>query len=109
MKRLVFLLLFLVAASSSFAKDIKTIVVTTRPQMHCTNCETKIKKNLRFEKGVKKIETNIEKQTVTIVYDADKTSEDAILKGFSKFGYTARVLKDGETVETDEEEACPNM
>lgn len=47
---------------------------TTSPQMHCENCENKIKGNLRFEKGVKKIVTDIDSQTVTVTYDADKTS-----------------------------------
>ena len=37
-------------ASACFAKDIKTVVLTTNPQMHCNNCEKKIKENIRFEK-----------------------------------------------------------
>ena len=110
MKR--FILLFttiILVTMAAVAKDIKTVVVTTTPQMHCENCENRIKNNLRFEKGVKNIETNIEKQTVTITYDADKTTVEKILKGFEKFKYSARVLKDGETVETDTDEECKNM
>ena len=61
------------------AKDIKTLVVTTTPQMHCANCENKIKNNLRFEKGVKKIDTNVAAQTVTIEYDADKTKAEDLV------------------------------
>ncbi len=60
------------------------------------NCEKKIKGNLRFEKGVKKIVTNIEQQTVTIEYDADKVTVNQLLKAFSKAGYEARKLKEGE-------------
>ena len=86
----------MLTASVTLAKDIKTVVVTTTPQMHCENCEKKIKGNLRFEKGVKRIETNIPNQTVTIQYDADKTDVAKQLKGFEKFGYTARTVKDGE-------------
>lgn len=93
----------------TFAKDIKTVVVTTTPQMHCDACENKIKGNLRFEKGVKAIETNIEKQTVTIKYDADKTTVSKLLKGFEKFNYTARELKPGEEVKAAEGEGCKNM
>ena len=77
----------------SFAKDLKTVVVTTTPQMHCQSCELKIKNNMRFEKGVKRIETSIPKQTVTIQYDADKTTVDKLLKGFEKFGYSACPVK----------------
>lgn len=109
MKRSILALAMGLIASTAMAKTIKTVVVTTTPQMHCENCENKIKGNLRFEKGVKKIETNVEQQTVTVTYDADKTTVDKLLKGFTKFGYTARELKPGETVATDTDEECPNM
>ena len=60
--------------ATCFAKDIKIVVLNTDPQMHCANCESKIKNNIRFEKGIKEIETNLADKTVTIKYDADKTT-----------------------------------
>lgn len=78
-------------AITSFAKDIKTIIVTTNPQMHCEACENKIKSNMRFEKGIKAIETDISRQEVTLTYDADKTTPEKLMKGFEKIGYTATV------------------
>lgn len=92
-KVLLLLAITLASANSSMAKDIKTVIVTTTPQMHCENCEKKIKDNLRFEKGIKKIETSIKDQTVSLEYDADKTSSDNLIKAFSKFGYEAREVK----------------
>jgi len=89
MKHIVLFLVAMFMAITTFAKDIKTLVVTTTPKMHCESCENKIKNNLRFEKGVKSIETNIENQTVTIVYDAEKTNEDTLIGAFAKFNYTA--------------------
>ena len=86
---LAMMLVFTVAV----AKDIKTVVVTTQPQMHCANCEKKIKGNLRFEKGIKKIETNVKEQKVTITYDAEKTTPAQIRQGFEKFGYKATEVK----------------
>ena len=112
MKKTLLLLAMTLVTLVAMAKDIKTVVVTTTPQMHCENCENRIKNNLRFEKGVKNIETSIEQQTVTITYDADKTTVEKILKGFEKFNYSARVVEDDETdtaVTNDTEEACPNM
>lgn len=94
MKKLTTLLLAACFSAVSLAKDIKTVTVTTTPQMHCSSCENKIKENLRFEKGVKAITTSVEKQTVVIKYDADKTNVEKLLKGFTKFGYTAKVVKD---------------
>lgn len=103
------MMLMLTVSVMAMAKDVKTAVFTTTPQMSCASCENKIKGNLRFEKGVKKITTNIEKQTVTVVYDADKTTPEKLQKRFEKFGYKARQLKDEETVKADTPEACPKM
>ncbi len=107
--RLATLAITLLVAATGYAKDIKTAVFTTQPQMHCENCEKKIKGNLRFEKGVKSIETSVEKQTVTIKYDADKTSTDKLSQAFGKIGYQVRLLKKGEKVESHSNEPCKNM
>lgn len=82
--------------ATCFAKDIKTVVLNTTPQMHCVNCEKKIKNNIRFEKGIKEIETNLTDKTVTIKYDADKTTVEKIIAGFAKINYVATVACDGE-------------
>lgn len=83
------MLLSVIVAS---AKDIKTVVFTTNPIMHCENCENKIKTNLRFEKGVKEIQTNVAEQRVTVKYDAAKTNAETLQKAFGKFGYKAEVV-----------------
>ncbi len=89
----------LLMACVVYGKDIKTLVLTTTPQMQCASCEEKIKGNLRFEKGVKSIETSIAEQSVTIQYDAEKTNEETLIKAFDKFGYKA-VKKTAEKKET---------
>ncbi len=109
MKKTILVFSLLLAAATGMAKDIKTVVVTTTPQMHCAACENKIKDNMRFEKGIKRIDTSIENQTVTLRYDADKTTVEKLLKGFDKFGYKARVLKDGEKVKKNTDEKCEQM
>ena len=105
MKKLVLFFAIMIMALTVAGKDIKTLVLTTNPQMHCENCENKIKNNIRFEKGVKSIETDIAAQTVTIVYDADKTTEDAIIQAFAKINYTARKVTCGEEVEHNHEDS----
>ena len=92
MKKNLFVFAMLMMSVMAFAKDVKTVVFTTQPQMHCSSCEDKIKSNLRFEKGIKAIETSVENQTVTVTYDADKTTAENLQKGFEKFGYTASVV-----------------
>lgn len=76
------------------AKDLKTMRVTTEPPMTCNNCETKIKKNIRFEKGIHEITTDLKGQVVTVVYDADKTDEEKIVKAFDKIKYKATKIED---------------
>lgn len=92
MKRILFIVAIMFAAMQVSAKDVKTVVLTTSPEMHCANCENKIKKNIRFEDGIKDIQTDRENQTVTIQYDADKTSEANIISAFSKINYEAKVV-----------------
>ena len=93
MKKVFVLSAMMMTALIGMAKDIKTLEVTTRPQMHCASCENKIKGNLRFEKGVKEIQCDIPKQMVTITYDGEKTTPEKLIQSFSKFGYKATEVK----------------
>jgi copper chaperone CopZ len=93
MKKLFIFSAMMLTATAALAKDIKTVVLTTNPEMHCENCEKKIKGSLRFEKGIKNIITNLNSKTVTIEYDADKTTVDNIIKGFKKIKYEAKEVK----------------
>ena len=47
------MMLAAMTATANAKSESDTLVVTTTPQMHCANCENKIKDGLRFEKGVK--------------------------------------------------------
>ena len=57
------------------------------PQMHCQKCENKIKSNIRFVKGTKKIETSVDDQRVTIIYDGKKAKYEDYVAAFRKIGY----------------------
>lgn len=106
MKRIILSVLVAACASAMFAKDMQQLVVTTTPPMHCQNCENKIKKGeLRFVKGIKKIETNIPDQRVTIDYDADITNPEQIENAFHKIGYDVEVIKP-ETTDCNNATGC---
>ena len=75
-------------------KELHVLTVTTTPEMHCQSCEKKIKENIRFVPGVKKIETDLEKQLVTITYDPSKTDVKKISQAFGEIGYTIKVISD---------------
>lgn len=95
MKRIVVLSLLAVLLGSlnASAKNMRKVTFKVH-QMVCQNCEKKVQKNIAFEKGLKELKTNLQDKTVTIVYDADKTSVENLKKGFSKFNYEAKVIND---------------
>lgn len=88
MKKFIFMALSLVALTAA-AKDIKTLVVTPEPKMACENCENTIKKALSSADGVESVVTSISDQTITIQYDADKTSEKKLTEALAKANYKA--------------------
>ncbi|MDR2622023.1 MAG: heavy-metal-associated domain-containing protein [Dysgonamonadaceae bacterium] len=70
------------------AKKKKSEEVTFIVNMYCENCKAKIEKNISWEKGVKDLTVNLEKKTVTIVYNPQKTTEENLKKAIEKLGYT---------------------
>lgn len=83
----------LLSVTAVMAKDLRTVVFKVE-QMECGNCERKVKNNIKFEKGVKEFTTDLDTQTVTIVFDAEKTNVEKLQAGFRKFKYEAVEVKD---------------
>lgn len=75
------------SASASNTNTNDTLVVTPTPMMHCEGCENRIKSNIRFVKGTKKIVTSVPDQTVTIIYNNKKTKFEDFVAAFKKIGY----------------------
>ena len=50
--------------------------------------------NIKFEKGVKEFSTDLKTKTVSITYDAEKTTVDKLKAGFKKFNYEAEFVKE---------------
>ena len=67
----------LLGVTAVLAKDIRVVVFKVA-QMHCEKCEKKVKDNMRFEKGLKDLSTEVKTKTVTITYDADKTNANEL-------------------------------
>lgn len=83
----------LLSVTAVLAKDIRVVVFKVS-QMHCEKCEKKVKDNMRFEKGLKDISTEVKTKMVTITYDAEKTNVKKLQAGFNKFGYEAEFVKE---------------
>lgn len=80
----------LMAGAQKKGAQVDTLVVTTTPQMHCSNCEKKIKDNIRWVKGTKKVDTSVPRQEVTITYDRRRATYDDYVKAFAKIGYEVK-------------------
>ena len=61
--------------------------------MHCSGCDTRLKQNIRFVKGVKKIDTSVAQQKVTIVYNGTQSNYNDFVKAFGKIGYEIKRKK----------------
>ncbi|MBO5361396.1 MAG: cation transporter [Paludibacteraceae bacterium] len=100
MKRIIlFLMAILPMAfmlSTADAKPNKQKVVLY-VYLHCQDCCDKIMKNIPFDKelknGVKDIVFDMEEQTVTVTYDANKIDVPALQKAFAKIGKPATIHK----------------
>ena len=93
MKRIVTLfavMLMVLAATVAQAKTDSTTIKTT---IQCSSCEKRIMKNLPFEKGVKDVKGDVDKQTVGVAYDAGQTDVKKIKEAIAKLGYDADDVK----------------
>lgn len=86
MKKNLLVVLMCMFAVTTFAKGEKE-TVTFHVPIECQNCVNKVESNIAYEKGVKALECNIEAETVTVTYLAEKTNVENLKKGFAKIGY----------------------
>lgn len=69
--------------------------VTFNVHLHCENCVKKVQENIAFEKGVKDLHVCLEDQTVSLKYDAAKTSEETLKAAIEKLGYPVSGKREG--------------
>ena len=102
MKKLVLFVFALFLAVLTQAQTIKEVVFTTEPQIDCQHCVKTIKENIRFEKGEKAINPDLNTKLVTIQYDSEKTDPEKLIKAFAKIKYKATVVEPKKEAEIEE-------
>lgn len=85
------ILLSLLCMAAASAKDVVRHFISPTPRMHCESCEKKIRRVLQFEKGMKDIQFDLEKNTILIVFDPTKTSLEKLATKLEKIGYEIEV------------------
>ncbi len=75
--------------------------------IHCQGCIDKIMHNIAYEKGVRDIQCSLEKKTVLVTYDANKTDVPTLQKAFAKIGKPATTapIEQCETPQKDSQPA----
>ena len=98
MKKLIIMCLmafigFGVAEVSAQKKDeaLKTTVFVT--DIDCEHCAKKITNTIPYVKGVKDVKVDVPTKTVTVIYDATKCGEEALVKAFAKVKIKAEAQK----------------
>lgn len=107
--RILLILAFVLSAVTAFAKGEQTTEVFTLDHQMSAMCAKRINENLRFEKGISKIDVSVKENTITIKYDPQKTNTEKIIEGFKKIGFTAfPVEPEGAKEECTGSTACPH-
>lgn len=116
MKRITFIMAIVAIvalANGATGQEKKNSTVWFKSNMHCAACEKSLFDHLRFEKGVKDLKVDHVSNTVKVVYDPRKSSDESLAKAIEKKGYTAgkitpeeydRLLQPGEGREAPQEE-----
>lgn len=105
--RLLLIFAFIISSLLAFAADKTTEVFTLDHQMS-SMCEKRIKENLRFEKGIDKIDVSIKENTITITYNPAKTDTEKIIEGFRKIGFNAFQVTDSLREEAGVQDPAPS-
>ncbi|MDR0540865.1 MAG: heavy-metal-associated domain-containing protein [Dysgonamonadaceae bacterium] len=82
---------FAVPAKNEKPKGKQTEAVVFKVNMTCENCKKRIEKNVSWEKGVKNLSVDLDKKTVTILFDTKKTNRETLKKAIEKLGYTCEM------------------
>lgn len=100
--KIVFLLMLAfcwTAKAESTDKEVKTFVY--HATLHCESCKAKVEKNIPFEKGVKDLNVNLEKQTVTIKFRTDKNTPEKLQKAIEKLNIPVSGFEEEKTTPGD--------
>lgn len=87
MKSILSAALILIGVSVAAQKNNDTLIV--KSTTICDMCEKTIETEMIYEKGVQKVEVNLDDATVQVVYDSRKTTPEKIRTAISKLGYMA--------------------
>lgn len=92
--RIIFTTAFMVCCfnAKSANKVVKDTTICLRVEMDCMSCKQKIEKNIAFEKGVKALDVDFAKKTVTIKYHKEKNTPQQLKQSIENLKYKAEFI-----------------
>ncbi|MCB0736753.1 MAG: heavy-metal-associated domain-containing protein [Bacteroidetes bacterium] len=90
MKRI---LLTLLIPMMAFAVMAKTETIVIKSSLVCGMCEDAIRDGLAFEKGIKRVSTDVDANEITIKFNPKKISAEDIKHKIAHLGYDADDVK----------------
>ena len=93
MKKIIMLCLLAVMGFGIADAVAQKKVATLKTTVFVTDidCAKKVTNTIPYEKGVKDVKVDVPTRTVTVTYDATKTSDEALVKAFTKVKVKAEV------------------
>ncbi len=79
------------SGGAALAKDASTTLSVTG--WHCGGCSSKTEAAFRKVKGVKKVEADADKNTVTVAYDDGQTTLKALQDAIKSVGFESKPVK----------------
>ncbi len=82
------------SATAAQKESKKQVALTTQmyqADIDCESCTKKVMNTLPYEKGIKDVEVDLKKKIITVSYDANKSSDKAIIKALAKLKIDSKV------------------
>ena len=94
MKKLLFVISFLLFTTLSFAGENLKKVVFSINGMTCKACPITIKMVLKRQKGVKNVSASLEKKEAVVLFNKDEISIKEMMELLERIGYPAKIKKE---------------
>ena len=88
----------LFTALITITANAKPVTITIKSTIICDECTERVRNALVYEKGIKKITTDLKTQEIYVKYNPKKIDEATIKKLIAAVGYNADDVKRNETV-----------
>lgn len=89
MKKIVMMMFAALFAMNVLAEKVNFKVAN----MHCQNCANRVEKTLKSNEAVSEVKVDLESHAVSVSFDAEKTSVEALQKALADAKFEAEVAK----------------